>query len=290
MTNPTRDELEALAAKLERSSLVGDELTSRDKLLAADALRLAAQSPEPVAWMIPEARLDAINLSILPPVTTSPAKADDWKRRGLNVVALYTAHPQSASDGALREALKDLEAWCDNQGALLGAVDGYDYRSGKGAAYRYAAIEIGKRIKSLAASGTTKSDGGVEGHAGENDTPAGGAISMFRVGQKVVCVETWDAGGKGNGDEIGPVNGTIYTVRHVGTGLNPFFHDILQIRLVEIVNPTRNYRRGLTEVAFFETAFRATRFRPIVSRPTSIEFAHEILRSVSVPTKERAHV
>lgn len=65
------------------------------------------------------------------------------------------------ADAGMREALADIQTWCDNQGALLGAVDGYDYRSGQEAAYRHVSIEIGKRMDAaLTAPGaTTKSDG-----------------------------------------------------------------------------------------------------------------------------------
>ena len=63
---------------------------------------------------------------------------------------------------------------------------------------------------------------------------------MFRVGQKVVCVEAWHLNGKGRGDEIGPVKGAIYTVRAICLGLNQFYPDLLQVRLAEIINPVRN--------------------------------------------------
>lgn len=43
------------------------------------------------------------------------------------------------------EALRDFANWCDEQGAKLGAVDGYGYHSGEEAAYRHASIEATKR-------------------------------------------------------------------------------------------------------------------------------------------------
>lgn len=97
---------------------------------------------------------------------------------------------------------------------------------------------------------------------------------MFRVGQKVCCIDDADA------DDL--AKGVIYTVSEIrhftaneadraGTG----------IRLFEVAS---------RETAVSWGYYLATRFRPIVSRPTSIEFAHEILRSVNAPTKERAHV
>ena len=111
---------------------------------------------------------------------------------------------------------------------------------------------------------------------------------MFRVGQRVVCVETWHLNGKGRGDERGPIKGSIYTIRAIGVGINPRFPDTLQVRLAEIINPTREYCYNFLEVVSLEVTFAARRFRPIASRPTSIEFAHEILRKVNAPGRVTA--
>lgn len=46
-------------------------------------------------------------------------------------------------------ALREFAQWCDEEAAKLGAVDGYDYRSGQEAAYRHASIEAGKRAAAL---------------------------------------------------------------------------------------------------------------------------------------------
>lgn len=102
---------------------------------------------------------------------------------------------------------------------------------------------------------------------------------MFRVGQKVVCVD--DVGDRLNRWETLPVKGAIYTVREVLA---------TSVRLYEIVNEKGFYLRGDGSDTFDELSFKATRFRPIVSRPTSIEFAHEILRKVNAPGRvEVAH-
>lgn len=63
---------------------------------------------------------------------------------------------------SIKEALTNLQAWCDEQGSKLGAVDGYDYRSGEEAAYRHVAIEIKKRLEALALNAAIRSarDGG----------------------------------------------------------------------------------------------------------------------------------
>ncbi|BEV44705.1 hypothetical protein [Afipia carboxidovorans] len=161
---------------------------------AASALRLAAQSPEPVTvkplvWVdhrpdsFPEPawsaqtpfgfyNIEEVSASDCPAYVVRlhahrfVADKDSLDAAKAAAQADYEQRIRSALvnapavDGALREALKDLEAWCDKQGALLGALDGYDYHSGQEAAYRHTAIEIGKRIKSLAASEATKSDGG----------------------------------------------------------------------------------------------------------------------------------
>ena len=98
---------------------------------------------------------------------------------------------------------------------------------------------------------------------------------MFRVAQKVVCV---DASKRhlinGFWARDIPVEGRVYTVSG-----NTIVKGMPGVLLREIRNDVK-----------FLGSYDATRFRPIVSRPTSIEFAHEILRSVNAPTKERAHV
>lgn len=58
------------------------------------------------------------------------------------------------SEAALREqekkTLQDLSAWCDSERALLGGVDGYDYRSGEEFGIRRVEIQIEKRLAALA--------------------------------------------------------------------------------------------------------------------------------------------
>jgi hypothetical protein len=92
---------------------------------------------------------------------------------------------------------------------------------------------------------------------------------MFRVGQKVVCV---DASPAAVDTQYSLTLDAVYTVR----GITPEGRDA-GVYLVEVPDgsffPGSSCRRG----------WRAARFRPIVSRPTSIEFAHEILRKVNAP-------
>lgn len=83
-----------------------------------------------------------------------------------------------------------------------------------------------------------------------------------KPGVKCVCVSTWS-------DQIpdreprlyGPVEGTVYTIREAGFGLNMRHPDAFQVRLVEIANPVGVYLEGI-----FEAAFSIDRFRPLVSR------------------------
>jgi hypothetical protein len=95
---------------------------------------------------------------------------------------------------------------------------------------------------------------------------------MFRLGQKVVCVD----------DDIVGKNPTSIIPPHL-----PKLHQVYTVRgfiksddgrefvyLCEIVNPIRNNH---------EPAFAPFRFRPIVERKTDISFAHEILRKANAP-------
>ena len=84
---------------------------------------------------------------------------------------------------------------------------------------------------------------------------------MFRVGQKVVCVD----GKFPISHPCDPVEGEIYTVSGVGP-----FNGFDCVTLFEVDPPID-----------FHPWLKASRFRPIVSRPTSIEFAHEILRKAT---------
>jgi hypothetical protein len=91
---------------------------------------------------------------------------------------------------------------------------------------------------------------------------------MFRVGQKVVLInDDWvkdDPRMVFGGYYVPyfPVKGPVYTVRDAGAF----------IRLVEIVNPIRNFRNGENEVCF-----NASRFRPAVERKTDIAIFQAML-------------
>lgn len=77
-----------------------------------------------------------------------------------------------------------------------------------------------------------------------------------KPGVKCVLVEdNWPAGSF-YGTEVLPVVGTAYTVRELVQ-----IQGFLLCRLVEIRNPTLDYRQG-----FMECAFDVGRFRPLVVR------------------------
>jgi hypothetical protein len=68
----------------------------------------------------------------------------DYAKRILS--ALYT-HP--APPSGIVEALKDFEQWCLSAREKLGAIDGYDYRSGEEYGLRRAELEAHRRICAL---------------------------------------------------------------------------------------------------------------------------------------------
>ena len=85
---------------------------------------------------------------------------------------------------------------------------------------------------------------------------------MFHKGQKVVCIdgefddpEFW---------EIYPKAGGIYTIRD-------FFEDFLYLE--EIINPDFDYKEGGSGECCFDPA----NFRPLTSKPTSIEVFQKML-------------
>lgn len=81
----------------------------------------------------------------------------------------------------------------------------------------------------------------------------------FVVGQKVVCVDDrWPLKGDGYGNEVGPKNDVIYTVREI------FLHEVVGkpcFLLEEIRNPAALYK-GIPGPS--EAGFGAYRFRPAI--------------------------
>lgn len=90
---------------------------------------------------------------------------------------------------------------------------------------------------------------------------------MFRVGQKVVCVDD-EPSNLGGSRRAAPIKGHIYTVSAVG--------------LTNILDPQQLPCILVEELERHPyEAHWATRFRPITERKTDISFAHEILRKAT---------
>jgi hypothetical protein len=90
---------------------------------------------------------------------------------------------------------------------------------------------------------------------------------MFKVGQKVVCVDI-NGAGRYPGYTY-PELKTVYTVREL---FNCPRHGHLCMLLVEIINEAR---------AGLEPGFGAHRFRPVVDRTTDISIFNRILDDVN---------
>ena len=91
---------------------------------------------------------------------------------------------------------------------------------------------------------------------------------MFRVGQKVVCID--DSPGLFSGRSYVTLN-AIYTIR----GFCENIHGEIGLLLNEV-------RPDVPRLLFGqERGFQQSRFRPVVERGTDIGFAHEILRKAN---------
>jgi hypothetical protein len=93
---------------------------------------------------------------------------------------------------------------------------------------------------------------------------------MFHVGQKVVCLVSFDRGIYG---EIGPVKDAIYTVRKVFESCGA-----VGIHLYEIVNVPQQYADR-----FGEMGFDVVGFRPLDERKTDISVFTDILVKAKQP-------
>lgn len=110
-------------------------------------------------------------------------------------------------------------------------------------------------------------------------------MSNFYIGQKVVCV--WGCWQPSAYREDMPVKGRVYTVRDKKI----FPEGSVGIHLKEILNQPRRY-----DEVFCEAYFNVCRFRPLVTRPTSIEIFRSLLtnseqenrRQLEVKEHERA--
>lgn len=102
----------------------------------------------------------------------------------------------------------------------------------------------------------------------------------FHIGQKVVCVDTWNDDTLEN-QAVGPIKGIVYTIREIGI-FHPVQNDIVAVRLVEIQNPVHNVLWGN---GTYEVCFGAFRFRPLITKSTETGMAifKEILNTQKVP-------
>lgn len=104
---------------------------------------------------------------------------------------------------------------------------------------------------------------------------------MFKVGQKVVCVDGSRKPDRKEPDGYRatfPTTGEIYTIREIETCL---WDESLAFRLEEIVNePAPLMSPATGKCGMFEPAFRAFRFRPI-----NYEFGREVCESLELMTE-----
>lgn len=97
---------------------------------------------------------------------------------------------------------------------------------------------------------------------------------MFRVNQKVVCVEAaWDV----HGFEKTPQCGAVYTIREIFTDTASG----CAFALHEIVNRPAFYK-GAVGIRFVEKRWRSSNFRPLVSRKTDISIFKAMLKPTEV--------
>lgn len=104
-------------------------------------------------------------------------------------------------------------------------------------------------------------------------------MSLFRVGQKVICIRS----GIPDHDCVPPVVGATYIVRGIYGPRLPGEYGPTGIWLVELVNPPVLIGSILLEPSFWEECFR-----PINERETDIGFAYEILRRATTKTTQPA--
>lgn len=91
----------------------------------------------------------------------------------------------------------------------------------------------------------------------------------FTVGQKVICIYRY---GENDLGIITPVFEATYTIRELDDRGNA-----LALRLVEIINPPI---RHVDPFGTIEPGWRASHFRPLVSRKTSIDVFTAMLNPV----------
>lgn len=99
---------------------------------------------------------------------------------------------------------------------------------------------------------------------------------MFKVGQKVVCVDDTDM--HLHRDDVGPCDGDVLTIRAIRP--QDEYGDV-SFLFEEIQNRPRLHTEGVTEVSFL-----CHRFRPV--QETGMEMLRAILIRPNAPVKEDA--
>lgn len=99
---------------------------------------------------------------------------------------------------------------------------------------------------------------------------------MFRIGQRVVCVnDRWITL---NGENV-PRAKKIYTVRSINAGC--VNQESTYIRLIEVRNPPIQYAN-----AYCEAAFDVEGFRPLIEKKTDISIFTKLLNNVPLHERE----
>lgn len=98
---------------------------------------------------------------------------------------------------------------------------------------------------------------------------------MFHLGQKVVCIETFDPS-KCYSNETLPIKGKVYTIRGIVPASEFLFHTSAGVHLEEIVNPFNLHftSSGLRNV---EQCWDINAFRPLIERRTDIGIFKKML-------------
>jgi hypothetical protein len=101
---------------------------------------------------------------------------------------------------------------------------------------------------------------------------------MFRIGQKVVCVDADSGAGEWpRGSKL--ILGRVYTVR----GIEPTVLGTAGLKLFEIcLTSTPGHCGIISKKTYKDAAYRADRFRPIVERKTDISIFKRMLKPQGV--------
>ena len=95
----------------------------------------------------------------------------------------------------------------------------------------------------------------------------------FVVGQKVVCVDKcWKNKSNSYPDEIFPTQNQIYTIRTIELVEDGPHINVVVVRLIEIVNKTREYVGGRLEPRFYHW-----HFKPLQETKTDISVFNKLL-------------